>query len=40
MIKAFTFTAANVDERRVLPELLEGKQGLLVRTKGYFKFLN
>ncbi len=24
MIKAFTFTAANVDERQVLPELLEG----------------
>ena len=35
MIKAFTFTAANVDERQVLPELLEGKTGFVGADKGY-----
>lgn len=33
MIKAFTFTAANVDERQVLPELLEGKTGFIGADK-------
>ncbi len=35
LIVDFTFTAANVDERKVVPELTEGISGLLIADKGY-----
>lgn len=35
LIMGFTFTAANVDERLVVPELTEGLSGQLIADKGY-----
>jgi hypothetical protein len=37
IICGYTFTAANVDERDVLPEIVTGLQGLLIADKGYIR---
>lgn len=37
MIKGFTFTPANVDERDVVPEITESIHGLLGADKGYIR---
>ena len=37
IICGYTFTAANVDERDVLPEIVAGLQGLLIGDKGYIR---
>ena len=37
IICGYTFTAANVDERDVLPEIVTGLQGLLIGDKGYIR---
>lgn len=37
IICGYTFAAANVDERDVLPEMVDGLRGLLIGDKGYIR---
>jgi hypothetical protein len=37
MITGFSLTAANVDERDAVPDIVQQIQGLLIRDKGYIR---